>query len=328
MGVLKFAGLVAVLFSVVHTAGADKAYIDALTFGADAAVNVLVCDEAGHPIEGANVNYAYWFRDLKHSLSVTGITDRTGHYLATGKCTADVHITVSCEGYYSTRIERYMTSFGAKPYVIDGRWQPYGAECPIMVRKIVNPIPLEYHHCCNLKMPVFNEWIGFDMAEESFLKPYGDGNVADFEVKFNWDGKVRNEYVGAKLQVHFPDDRTGGYWFNKIKTSACQNAMLADTNASYAVDFEFFKRKEFGKWVSQSFPEDKTMVVRTRCKVNDKGEILESWYGQISLLRFAISWKGYATLEIDYLRNPTANDNNLEPDGKKNLWKAQRRMPR
>lgn len=55
MGVLKFAGLVAVLFSVVHTAGADKAYIDALTFGADAAVNVLVHDEQNHPITGACV---------------------------------------------------------------------------------------------------------------------------------------------------------------------------------------------------------------------------------------------------------------------------------
>ena len=52
MGVLKFAGLVVVLFSAVNTAGADKAYIDALTFGADAAINVLGCDGAGHPIEG------------------------------------------------------------------------------------------------------------------------------------------------------------------------------------------------------------------------------------------------------------------------------------
>ena len=327
MGVLKFAGLVAVLFSVVNTAGADKAYIDALTFGADAAVNVLVCDEAGHPIEGANVNYAYWFRDLKHSLSVTGITDRTGHYLATGKCTADVHITVSCEGYYSTRIERYMTSFGAKPYVAEGKWQPYGAELPITLRRIVNPIPLEKHLVFKMKIPITNSWIGFDMSTESFVAPYGDGKESDFSIRFNWDGKIRKSYNGSSLDLRFPG-LAGGYWHTPVVGSEFGGALSADTNANYISNFSFYEFKTNSGWKENLFPNGGELVVRTRCRLYSDGRLMEATYGQFSMLKFGWGGDGKGDLRLAYRRNPRVNDPNLEAMPKKNLWVPKRRIVR
>ena len=71
--------LIAVGTFASHADTADAEYSNAVERGADAALNIFVHDEQGMPVSGAAINYAYWFRDLKHSLSVTGITDRTGH---------------------------------------------------------------------------------------------------------------------------------------------------------------------------------------------------------------------------------------------------------
>ena len=51
---MAFAGAIAASFccGLSVTSSVDKELGNALAFGADAAINVLVCDEAGHPIEG------------------------------------------------------------------------------------------------------------------------------------------------------------------------------------------------------------------------------------------------------------------------------------
>lgn len=292
----------------------DKDYAHALTFGADAALNVFVHDENGQPVEGAKIDYAFWLMNLKQTVSKTGVTDKTGHYLAKGKCSMDVHLGVSCEGYYSSRIKRNMSSFCANPRVSNGKWQPFRAELPILLRKKKNPVALDRCDVSLLKVPVLNEWIGFDMAEGDFVQPYGVGGVTDFSIRYAWDGKVRSEYTGSQLEIKFASAKSGGYWFDKIQTSVFQGCMSADTNSVFESEFHFFEKRNGKKWTSYRFPTDKTLVVRSRCLIDDKGQLTEAYYGQVGSIEFSKSHDGSAYFRIGYTRNPQVNDPNLEPE--------------
>ena len=186
-----------------------------------------------------------------------------------------------------------MTSFGAKPYVAEGKWQPYGAELPITLRRIVNPIPLEKHLIFKMKIPITNSWIGFDMSTESFVAPYGDGKESDFSIRFNWDGKIRKSYNGASLDLRFPG-LAGGYWHTPVVGSEFGGALSADTNANYISNFSFYEFKTNSGWKENLFPNGGELVVRTRCRLDSNGRLMEATYGQFSMLKFGWGAMGKA----------------------------------
>lgn len=299
----------------------------AFAYGADAAVNVVVRDELGRPVEGAVVDYSFWLCDLKRTTSSTGITDNAGNFLAKGKCNADVHINVRKDGFYESRIERSIAGFRKTPLVENGKWQPYGAELPITLRRIVNPIPLEKHLVFKMKIPITNSWIGFDMSTESFVAPYGDGKETDFSIRFNWDGKIRKSYNGSSLDLRFPG-LAGGYWHTPAIGSEFGGVLSADTNANYISNFSFYEFKTNSGWKENLFPNGGELVVRTRCRLDSDGRLMEATYGQFSMLKFGWGGDGKGDLRLAYRRNPRVNDPNLEAMPKKNLWVPKRRIVR
>lgn len=292
---------------------ADNPLSDAVLHGADACLEILVHDERGNPVPDASVEYAFWQVNQEHTVSVSAKTDSRGVCWARGKCSADVHVSVSCDGYYGARIERYMKSFsqGQRP-VVGGKWQPYGARLPILLRKQVKPIPLARHYVHQMAIVSTNAWIGFDMAKEAFVKPYGDGAVADFEVRFDWDGGTRTKYRGSSLDVRFPPP-SGGYWFKKIEESEFKGPFVADTNAVYHAEFSFFEKKVGETWRECLFPRREELVLRTRCETDEDGNLKKATYGKISQLRFGWGDNGRGDLRLGYSMNPTPNDTNLEP---------------
>lgn len=292
----------------------DKDYAHALTFGADAALNVFIHDEDGQAVTGASVQCCFWFLSKDKSPTVRGLTDDTGHFMAKERCSDDAHILVKCNGYYDSFVEPKMSQIATNPKVVNGRWQPYGGELPILLRKKKNPVPLDRYDGSHLKVPVLNEWIGFDMAEGDFVKPHGVGSVADFNLRYVWDGKVRSEYTGAKLDIKFTSTHSGGYWFDKIKTSSFQGCMCADTNSAFEGEYHFFENRNGKKWTSYRFPADKTLIVRSRCLVDKEGRLIEAYYGQVGYIEFSKSHDGSAYFGIGYTRNPQVNDPNLEPE--------------
>jgi hypothetical protein len=59
-------------------------------------------------------------------------------------------------------------------------------------------------------------------------------------------------------------------------------------------------------------PKGKLMVVRSRCKLDDNGNIMEANYSTIRNL-FIEGGGGKAEAIVNYRFNPTPNDTNLEP---------------
>lgn len=299
----------------IYAKGIDNEYVEALAQGADAALNVFVHDENGHPVEGAVINYAFWLTNLKQTIAKNGITDKSGHYLAKGKCSADVHLSVSCEGYYSSRLEKSMSSFGGDPKVSDGKWQPYGVELPIELRKIKNPIHLVgYSGRSFIEIPVTNTWIGFDMDKCDLVRPFGKGITDDFRFIFQWDGKIRGQYEGSSLSIRFAGPCAGGYWANLKSGSEFRSVYSADTNQTFVSDFAFDIKKDSEYWDAPIMGKTRSLVFRTRCKIDPDGNLKEAYYGIMNKLRFGWNSNGKGRLEISYSRNPKVNDANLESD--------------
>lgn len=290
---------------------ADKSLSDAVLRGADASLEIFVHDECGDPVPNARVEYAFWLVDRKRTVSVSAKTDSRGLCMARGKCSADVHVSVSCDGHYESRIERYMKNFAQGQAVVGGKWQPHGARLPILLRKQVNPVPLEQHYVHRMAIVATNVWMGFDMEMKAFVMPYGEGLVSDFEIKFDWNGEVRRRYMGSSLGIRFPPP-SGGYWFKKMNESEFKGPFAADANAVYLSNFSFSEVKVGETWREQLFPKENELVVRTRCETDEKGNLKKACYGKISLLRFGWGDNGRGDLRLEYFRNPKVNDPNLE----------------
>ena len=295
-----------------HAFPLGGAQAEASALGADACLELFVHDEQGQPVPGARVDYSFWLVDRQHTVSSSATTDADGRCLAKGRCSADVHVSVSCDGYYGSRVERYMRDFAQGAVVVGGKWQPYGARLPILLRKRMDPVSLERHYVHHGSIPATNVWIGFDMAAERFVAPYGAGVIADFEILFTWDGGARRNYRGAELSLRFPPP-SGGYWFDKVIESEFKGVRFADTNATYRTGFVFFERKVGMEWKETLFPQERELVVRTRCTENEDGTLKEASYGMVSIIKFGWGNGGKGDFRIGYVRNPKPNDPNLEP---------------
>lgn len=305
--------LLSAIVRVECTWSADTALSEAFAFGADAALNVFAHDEKGLPVTNARVRCGFWFKTERQSPTVTGRTDDTGHFLAEAKCSADVLVLVRHDGFYWSSERKRFGDTIARPKVVDGKWQPYGAELPVLMRRVVNPIPLDRHFFTR-DIPMTNRWIGLDMAKGSFVKPFGDGEVKDLEFLFAWDGKIRRQYTGSALQVRFPGECAGGYWFARVKGCEYEAARTADTNAAYLAEFAFSATKTADGWVEQLFGNEKSLVVRTRCRTDSEKRLLSAMYAQIHSLAFGWGSGGHGWIRLDYERNPAVNDTNLESD--------------
>lgn len=298
-----------------HAFPLGGAQAEASALGADAAVNVFAHDEAGRPVTNARVRCGFWLVSEKRSPVVFGRTDETGHFLAKARCSVDVLAFVRREGFYWSSVRRRFEDTASDPKVVDGKWQPYGAELPVRMRRIGNPTSLVFHSDMrSIGLPVTNIWVGFDMKAGSLVKPFGTGNVPDLEFFFEWDGKVRRQYAGSSLRVRFPGRLSGGYWFKRERSSEYEFAMSADTNAAYQSEFSFWTRKTANGWCGQAFGTDRSLVVRTRCQTAEDGTLLSATYGQIMSCTFGWGSGGQGWVRLGYEQNPTPNDTNLESD--------------
>lgn len=315
---MKLLRLVCLFACVVLSARADQddpEFINALTFGADAALNVYLHDEEGNPVPNADVRCGFWLMTSKRSGAVYGKSDVSGHYMAKGKCNVDAHLAAVCNGYYESFAVRGLSKTTASPKVKDGKWQPYGWEWPVLMRRIKNPVRLDvYNSTRDYDIPATNVWVGFDMAKRDWVKPVGSGETPDFEIKFLWDGNCRLNYTGSELAIRFVGEKAGGYWFEKVEDSKFKYTYEADTNRNYESVFNFKVVRDKVNPVREVFGEDRALVVRTRCKVDEKGMLISAYYAQIMGLEFGAGSKGKGRFMIRYMRNTTENDPNLESD--------------
>ena len=154
------------------------------------------------------------------------------------------------------------------------------------------------------------------MVVGDFLSPHGKGEVADFYILKNYDERT----CTGKSALFFKGRGNGAYKIKAFTDSRFRSCYAADTNAVFKTEFrhEYVKLEDMSGWKEVcDVDEDECLILRTRCKYNEKGELVSCHYSKIYgkiEIRSYLNFRAYAF-------NPTPNDTNLEFDITKNLLK-------
>ena len=296
----------------------DPVYRDARRNGAQTKIELHIQDDDGTPVPDAKIK-AYLgmnFRPL--GTWINGTTDTNGVFVLEGKtCGDEIEVFVAKDGYYGSHVIYRYAKMGEERDVKDGKWQPYGAAEKLILRRIVNPVLTsvggQFVHTQRL-----NEWIGYDLEKRDFVQPYGKGEIADFEVFFDWDGKWLPDYTGMGKEIRFTDKFSGYYQCPVNAVSEFKGPYTAFPDATYQQDADFYERviidpNAYGRrYERKVFDKNKCWVVRSRCKVDAEGNLVSAHYSVINNITFGCDKGGIACICVKGAFNPTPNDINLE----------------
>ena len=281
----------------------------AATFGAKASIEVRVVDEEGDVVSNAVVK-VYFGMSVREGKEVKGKTDANGLFSAQGKTTGEIYIDVEHTGYYnSTRHLKFFDETTSD--VKNGKWQPYGRREQLILRHIGNPVPL-LRYGGAIAVPKTNSWFGFDMEMKDFVRPYGKGKEADFEVLMQWDGKPPADSLFDSLTVRFPGKGSGVYHAQRYDESDFKWVHRAAENGYDPSELHFSKQRMNGVYEKNIFDKQRPLVCRSRCRYDTEGNLVSANYSLLTNLGGGASWEKKALFSCSYFFNLTANDRNLE----------------
>ena len=297
---------------------APSTFHEAYQKGAEARVEFKIIDDIGQPVAGAKVNVFFDMADLSKAREVIGTTDTNGVCFVEEKTKGVLAIEVSRDGYYRSTDRISFITKGHHHEVKGGRWQPWGMQKEIVLKPCRNRVAL--HNSWKIcDFPSTNVWFGYDFEKNDFVEPFGKGDASDIKLMFEWDGKNLGKQPSTALHVAFDGQFGGGYYAGKhcqslfpYVYSANTNDMFATKTIDYSHRFEGVPGRG-GKWIDNEFDESKSLIVRTRCKVDEEGNIVMANYANITKMEFSAGWEGKGVFTIQYFFNPTPNDPNLEP---------------
>ena len=290
----------------------------AMAYGAEAKICLKICDDMGLPVSNASVRTYFDMLPVPHS--VYGKTDTNGVCVVKGKTNGNkIEFFVGKEGYYGSNKEKIFIKMGEEHDVKDGKWQPYGAMETIELRKIRNPAYLAVAHMREFNnTKEISSWIGFDLCKRDFVRPYGMGEIADFEVFFDWDKGCFADYKGMATKIRFTGKFFGYYQCAANAVSEFKGPYSAFPDAKYQQNADFFERviidpNAYGRRYDRKFFDgNKCWVVRSRCKVDVDGNLVSAHYSVINNIAFGCDKGGVACICVTGAFNPTPNDTNLE----------------
>lgn len=286
----------------------------AMLYGAEAKLCLKICDDMGLPVSNASVRTYFDMLPVPHS--VYGKTDTNGICVVKGKTNGNkIEFLVGKDGYYGSRKETSYIPMGKEHAVKDGKWQPYGAEERVELRKIRKPRKLV--DCRTFfSLPSTNAWVGFDMEKKSFVKPFGEGDVSDFEIYAEWDGLPPWKSCFCRGKMRIQGDFCGGYYVENVPESEFPYPYIAKLPSEYQErSVSVVNRNGSPPKLSATrvpFRQNSSLVTRTRCVLDEYGNLKCANYGRIVDFRISPDRSGHATLRISYVFNPTPNDTNLE----------------
>lgn len=298
------------LFLLIHlTSGAVTPFPEAM-------VTVQVVTEEKAPIPGATVTVAF----LDPSKSTVGhleelpakrVTDANGEMSASGAAPQDLTVTAAAKGYYATAATDRFYGY------TDGKWQPWNPTRVVVLKQVVNPIPL-YVRKVDTTFPAFGQALGFDLKEGDWLEPHGRGKIADMELTIRRQSEQDDD---PTLTINFAKGGNGLFtWREDRETRSELKMPRSAPESQYANSIRFERWNPLDKPRMRGRPSGASYFFRIRGK--DKAEVPpdEALYGKIDGdIRFAVSGQNPATLRFTYYLNPTPGDRNLEFDVTKNL---------
>lgn len=133
--------LAAALFLAVGAQQKNPELMRAERSGAALRMVLRVLDDDKKPVPNAKVNVLMGMNFRERSYYIKGLTDAAGVFVVEGNTTGnEVEINVKKEGYYKSAKKLCLIKHGEEFEVKKGRWQPWGMEMPVSLRKIVDPI--------------------------------------------------------------------------------------------------------------------------------------------------------------------------------------------
>ena len=293
----------------------DPNYLKARRNGAKAQIKVCVVDDCGVAVSNASIKVFMGMNFRPKGCWISGVTDETGAFLVQGKtCGDEIDIYASKQGFYDSKRKLRFAVMGAEHEVKDGKWLPYGAVETVQLRRIYNQVPLKsFGFGSGKTVPATNTWIGVDMAYGDFIKPYGKGDRADFEVMVEWDGCPPIECKLCTANIRFNEQLSGGYYATNVRESKYPYVYRADVKESYNLrQVKVVCRGKSRQDEVCPLGNGAVLVTRTRCVLDENAKLLSACYGSIRIFDADAGWDGMPTMRLACVFNPTPNDTNLE----------------
>lgn len=315
-----------------------------LAWGDFAKVGVLVLDEkTDTPIGNVPVKGYFTIEENPWSLvkggrlpnTDTSVTDSNGRCTLRGRTNCGrmgCWIEEPPSGYYCPRGGE---GFEFTRRNLLGIWQPDNLVATIRLQRVEHPIPLFVKSIRDTTghQDLFTQGGGtlrLDLLEGDWLPPVGRGKVADVEFKRlprqsfgEWvgGGGVKGESYRDSMSVKFLGEGNGLV----VLLPSPKLGLKIRTAPEDGYTPDYLCWKEVNKkleWV-RSYDVNRCFCFRIRTRRNEKGEIVEAYYGKI----YRDIYFGYsqqpdvpvATVKMFYYLNPTSLDRNLEWDRQVNL---------
>jgi hypothetical protein len=320
-------------------------------------VKVSIKDGNDIPVEGAEVELLFPHHDEAKNVTHLLTTDAKGTVRESEKVVTSLLVNVEKPGYYPLRYERalirmdvdwkkirefelplvmrqikqpvplYAKKFSAivptydKPVGFDfetGDWvAPHGTgKSPDMLldfsRRMVGYVDGEEYEV--LLARIVKRHRENPHAQKSYFdsleKSYGKLDRSDYRQAINlkagkWDGN---------LSVTFPNPQEG---IADAKKDYCHYSKLTLPHESYLDGYSEIVHIETDNHTPKNTPPDPAYFVRTRVKLDEKGEIASANYAKITS---PIHFDPRGRVDFTYVFNPTPNDRNLEFDTSKNKF--------
>lgn len=248
---------------------------------------VKITDEAGVPIEGANVIIAFENNERMHR--ETGLSDKGGIFSASGKTAPHVGYRAYKEGYYQSR-QTHMFSALDRSVM---RYQPWGKEVTLILRKVKNPVrgkEINRGKGMVKEFPVYDQEIGFDLLEGDWTTPHGSGQKADFIFTISIDKENKIAYYKAEftnegdgvqeLFLTKPTQESGFRWPHVAPIDGYK----ASLRKKYIWGGDMNRLPDYGEFqdYETSIKKPLNYIFRIRTQYDEDGTIKSAYYGRIT----------------------------------------------
>ena len=321
---------------------------------------VVLDDETALPMPNVEVCFSFkedvgwraWTESSKHHKTYCR-TDSAGYCHTTGQSNCGqggCYVKNPPDGYYLPALG-WKNKFSSKN--LFGVWQPDNLVATIRLQRVEHPIPLFVKR---VELRDYERGIGgfdgtnsvlrFDLMKGDWLPPYGKGEVADMRIDTRVDrteterrflpqdgqwGVLQFYDFVAKVELH-----DGDYLLSEdVRASAgIKIRSVVRDGSARSITRTKGKRKQIDgnkdwrcEYFSDSVP-NRCYTFRIRTRRNDKGELVEAYYGKIyGDFEFeGDDKKGLIGVKFLYYLNPKSLDRNLEWDRKTNLFTPDKRI--
>lgn len=324
--------LSALLFSAVSVL-ANSARIEAL----------VVDDATGKPIEDVEVTATFWMETKWHQINggadpniVHLRTDANGRCKASGMTDtgyAGCFIRKPPYGYYQPNGGGGCSFTNKNSF---GIWHPDDMVVTLRLQRVEHPLPLFVKHVGaygygmnfdgNSREDLFSKGNGvlqFDFMKGEWLPPIGNGETADVEFRrlphedlgegVNVAG-VKGRSYRDSMSVKFLGEGNGLMEMKNLRDAGLKVRMAPAEGFSQDLVCWHTKGKDLQP--IDSFNKERCFCFRIRTRRNDKGEIIEAYYGKIygdiQMLAMVSPYVPVASVRMLYYLNPRSLDRNLE----------------